>query len=312
MGRLTILIFFIFMLISLAGCDGVERTQTWMENAQEVPATPLATTATVEDVETTTGASDLTGVHENDLLSSNGEDEPEFVKRSSLSGGSGYGTEEILAVRFGEHENFERVVLDLGTGSGSATTVPEWNLTSRAGSGEIRLNLPTVITTDVSEGAFGGDLLDSFYVVRSPEGGMFVDIFASEAFVYRVIPLSDPARLVVDLRPSGREIGTLPFVRSGNTVLTQPRAGAAVSGPLVVCGYSRNPEAINVLTIRDRNGRMLVREVITSSDWAGTWGYFEATIEVPKFSGRGIMRVGAGSARDGSFEGVEIPVWGAG
>ena len=48
---------------------------------------------------------------------------------------------------------------------------------------------------------FGDGLLESFHVVRAPDGGMFMDIFARKAFLYRVLELEDPARLVVDFKP---------------------------------------------------------------------------------------------------------------
>ena len=38
------------------------------------------------------------------------------------------------------------------------------------------------------------------------------------------------------------------------------------------------------------------------------WGYFEASLEFPAFEGAATLRVGGVSPRDGSFEGVEVPV----
>ena len=53
----------------------------------------------------------------------------------------------------------------------------------------------------------------------------------------------------------------------------------------------------------------MVRQTVESNDWSETWGYFEATLDLPPFGGEGTLRVGAESARDGGFEGVEIPVY---
>jgi hypothetical protein len=54
----------------------------------------------------------------------------------------------------------------------------------------------------------------------------------------------------------------------------------------------------------------VVQQTVRSNDWASTWGYFEATLDLPSFSGKGTLRVGTESARDGNFEGVEVPVRG--
>ena len=73
-------------------------------------------------------------------------------------------------------------------------------------------------------------------------------------------------------------------------------------------GYSRNPEAANAITLTGPHGKVLVRRTVRSNDWSHTWGYFEATIDLPPFSRQGTLKVGAGSARVGTFEGVEIPI----
>ncbi len=234
-----------------------------------------------------------------------------FVARSEASGGSSYEADTILAVRYGAHQGYERVVIDLGTGDEPAETVPEWTLMSSADDGLLQVTLPSTSATGVSNGKLGDALLKSFYVVRAPDGGMFVDVFARKAFVYRVLELSDPARLVVDFKPGGEDLGVpLPAV-GGNTVLVEPRADARIGDPLTISGYSRNFEASNTIVLTDSDGEVVVRQTVLSNDWTSTWGYFEATLDLPPFSGKGTLRVGAESARDGSFEGVEIPVRGS-
>jgi hypothetical protein len=234
-----------------------------------------------------------------------------FVARSEASGGSSYKADTILAVRYGAHEGYERVVIDLGTGDEPAESVPEWTLMSSADDGLLRVTLPSTSATGVSNGKLGDALLESFHVVRAPEGGMFVDVFARKAFVYRVLELSDPARLVVDFKPGGKDLEVpLPAV-GGNTVLVEPRADARIGDPITVYGYSRNFEASNTIVLIDSDGEVVIRRTVLSNDWTSTWGYFEATLDLPPFSGKGTLRVGAKSARDGTFEGVEIPVRGS-
>ncbi len=233
-----------------------------------------------------------------------------FVASPEASGGSSYEADTMLAVRYGVHEGYERMVLDLGTGNKPAERVPEWTLMSPKGDGLLRVTLPSVSATSVSEGRFGADLLKSFYVVRAPEGGMFVDVLARRAFTYRVLKLSDPARLVVDFKPSGKPL-EVPLPRAGgNTVLVEPRAGARIHTPLTVSGYSRNFEASNAVVLVDSKGEVVVRRTVESNDWSETWGYFEATLDLQPFGRRGTLRVGTRSARDGTFEGVEVPIHG--
>lgn len=230
-----------------------------------------------------------------------------FAWETEESGGSGYDADTLLAVHYGVHQGYERVVIDLGTGKEPAVTVPRWTLVSEKGDGILRVNLPSASATCVSDGRFDDGLLDRFYVVRAPEGGMFVDFFARGAFRYRVLELRDPARLVVDFEPTGKNLDAPP-AQGGDTVLVEPRQGAGISDPLIVSGYSRNPEATNSITLTGPRGKVLARRTVRSNDWGHTWGYFESTLDLPQFGGTGTLKVGTGSARDGSFRGVEIPV----
>jgi len=216
--------------------------------------------------------------------------ETPFTAAPEMSGGSQGAADGILEVNFERREGYERAVLGFGSGG-----VPV--------SGD-----PSVDTTSVPDGLLGGSILDSFYVVRAPGGGLFVDIFATRAFQYRVTELDNPARLTIDYRPASVDLGSPIPVRETRTVLFEPRVGEAVTSPLRVSGYSRNPEASNTITLVDADGNVLSRSTVLSNDWLETWGYFEASLEFPPFEGQAMLRVGGQSARDGSFEGVEVPV----
>ena len=93
-------------------------------------------------------------------------------------------------------------------------------------------------------------------------------------------------------------------------MLVEPRAGARIGDPLTVYGYSRNFEASNTIVLTDSEGKTVVRRTVQSNDWASTWGYFETTLNLRPFTGKGTLRVGTEGARDGTFEGVEVPVRG--
>jgi hypothetical protein len=292
-------VLFLAALAACSGPDSVDRPVAASEDAAgEGPRTAVAAP---EAEEATVGVT----AHAGEKGGSSGVP---FVTRPEASGGSSYEADTVLAVRYGAHEGYERVVLDLGTGDEPAASMPEWTLMSSTGSGLLRVTLPSMSRTAVSDGTLGDALLQSFYVVRAPEGGMFVDVFARKAFAYRVLELSDPARLVVDFRSEGSDVR--PPVVGGDTVLVEPRAGAQIGNPLTVRGYSRNFEASNTIALEDSRGRAVIQRTVLSNDWTSTWGYFEATLDLPPFGGKGTLRVGTESARDGTFDGVEVPVTG--
>jgi hypothetical protein len=304
-AMLTLLaIVWLLLALALAACsspEAVERSVAAADSAAgEEPRTEVAASGAGES---TVGVAAHAGQTE-------GTSGDPFVSRAEASGGTNHDADTVLAVRYGVHEGYERVVLDLGTGEEPAETVPEWTLRASPKGGLLRVTLPSMSRTAVSDGPLGDTLLESFYVVRAPEGGMFVDVLARKAFEYRVMELSDPARLVVDFKPSGSPLEARPPAVGGDTVLVEPRAGARVGDPLTVCGYSRNFEASNTIVLTDPRGETVIRRTVLSNDWASTWGYFEATLDLPSFTGRGTLRVGAESARDGTFEGVEVPVKG--
>lgn len=268
-------------------------------------AVPAATPAAPE---TTAGATSPDAGK--DAPAANRPSPPPFVADPRAGGGKGLDADTVLAVRHGEREGYERLVLDLGVGDEPARTVPRWTLVSPKGDGLLRVNLPSVSITRVSDGGLGDGPLESFHVVRAPEGGMFVDTSARQAFLYRVLELEDPARIAVDFKPAGAPPKRPPPAAGGDTVLVEPRPGARISDPLTVSGYSRNPESANVVTLVDARGEVLVRESVVGNGRSSTWGYFEATLDLPPFSGKGTLRVGTASARDGSFSGVGIPAFG--
>lgn len=232
-----------------------------------------------------------------------------FAAKTRASGGSGYDADTVLAVRHGVYGDYERSVIDLGTGWEPAAVVPDWTLVSPEADGILRVSLPSASATRISDGGFSGGLLEGFYVVQAPEGGMFVDIFAREAFLYRVLELENPARLVIDFQPVGGEPKVSLPVRSENTVLVEPRQHARISDPLTVSGYSRNREAANTITLIDSQGKVLARRTVRCNDWNHTWGYFEATLDLPPFSGKGTLKVGTEGANKSTLESIEVPVW---
>ena len=234
--------------------------------------------------------------------------EAPFTATPKMKGGLDGAADSIREVRFGKHEGYERAVIDFGSEGAPASRVPAWSLSSPAGEGYARITFPDIDATSETDGMFGGSILDNFYVVRAPGGGLFVDVFATGAFRYRVIELSEPGRLVLDYHPKNGDLRFPIPAQAKKTVLFEPRQGEAIISPQRVSGYSRNFEASNTIMLRDSNGNVLSRRTVLSNDWTETWGYFEASLEFASFEGPATLRVGGVSPRDGSFEGVEVPV----
>lgn len=156
----------------------------------------------------------------------------------------------------------------------------------------------TVITDQLVETR----LVDRIYVVRSLEGGMFIDFHLAEPTQARVEAVVSPARLVLILKP-----GLVPlsgFSSMGDrVVVTSPPAGITVDPFLTVSGYSRTFEA-NVLLIATVGNDVVVERSTTAADWTETWGEFRSTISLPR--GSISLFVGESRAQDGMLEGVTV------
>lgn len=306
MRRASALLLVLLATALVGGCSGAGPVQGNIDASVGAKASPeaVATPAARGGPESTVGVASSDAAERGEGV------EGPFGTEPRAEGGAGFKADTLLAVRHGSHGGFERVVLDLGAGEEPAVAVPRWTLDCPEGDGLLRVNLPSANATAVSDGGLGGGLLEDFHVVRAPEGGMFVDVLAREGFRYRVLELAEPARLVVDFRPAGVAPKEPPPAEGGNTVLAEPRAGAEISDPLTVSGYSRNFEAANTIVLENGSGETLVRETVIANDWTSTWGYFESTLNLPRLPERGTLIVGTRSARDGLFEGVEIPVRG--
>jgi hypothetical protein len=292
----------LLVVVLVTGCGQGSREE------QRTGTTESSSTTPESRVQETTseGVSDQTP--QGDETSSEEAAEAPFTAAPETNGGSEGAADSIQGVRFGKHEGYERAVIDFGSEGAPASRVPIWSLSSPTGEGYARVTFPGVDATSEPDGTFGGSILDNFYVVRAPGGGMFVDIFATGAFQYRVTELSDPGCLIVDYRPASVGLSFLIPAQSKKTVLFQPHEGEAITSPITVSGYSRNFEASNTITLRDLSGNVLSQRTVLSNDWAETWGYFEASLEFPAFEGQATLQVGSGSPQDGSFEGVEVPV----
>jgi Immunoglobulin-like domain of bacterial spore germination len=278
----------ILLVLLVAGCAQAEREEQGTGTGEDSPG------GQTRQEKTSEGGTETT--------------EAPFTAAPEMSGGLGGTADGIREVTFERREGYERAIIVFGSGGGLASGVPSWSLSSPKGEGYARITFPDIEVTLDSDGGFGGAILNNFYVVRAPGGGLFVDLYAMGAFQYRVMELSEPGRLVVDFSPASVDLSFPIPVQAQRTVVFEPRTRETITSPLEVSGYSRNPEASNNIVLVDADGSVLARSTVLSNDWLDTWGYFESTLEFPAFEGTATLRVGAESARDGSFEGAEVPV----
>lgn len=214
----------------------------------------------------------------------------------------------VGGIRWQRHDGCERLVVDLaGADGGAAGGAGAVTAEVLRGLGVVRIALRDVegIDPDATDATFAGPLARAAYSVIAPEGRhVYVDVHLGDAAEAGVSTLGDPARVVVDLRPGGGPVpGPAPSHR--RVVVLEPRPGPATY-PLTVTGYARTFEA-NVVVRLERAGEDAYDDFTTASAWAEGWGHYSFTIPDGP-SGSVVLHVGEHSARDGSWEGVAVPL----
>lgn len=219
----------------------------------------------------------------------------------------------LQEVRFGDHVSYERAVLDLGWDQVPADYTPYYWWTRIDGGTILRVHLPTVSSTSTTEGEGLGMGISRYYVTRAfgPGGHLDVDLHLTDAAgPVNVFYLNYPARVVIDVPLNGENFYPEPAIGE-KFVLTQPREGYTVGpGSVTVVGYGRPFEARGAWRMKDADGEVVSRGSYSTTDWSSAWGRFSFTVDYPaSLSGeRGLLEVGESSAKDGSFEGVSVPL----
>jgi hypothetical protein len=225
-----------------------------------------------------------------------------------VEGGGAGDAGAVRALRWNAHEGCERFVIDLADGGDEPAGAPgRVRAELLRELGVVRVSLLDVerVGPEATEAGFGGALAGAAYAVRSPEGRwVFVDLHLAGSAEARLLLLRDPARVVVDLRPGGAPLPPPPATGT-RVVVLEPRAGDA-SYPVKVHGYARTFEA-NVVARLERAGEELLETFTTATAWVDAWGHFELTIPRGP-AGEVMLHVGEYSAKDGSWEGVRIPL----
>ncbi len=119
----------------------------------------------------------------------------------------------------------------------------------------------------------------SLYVVRSPQGNLFVDLHLSRAAAARIAISSSPATLVIEMEPSLAQLRDAPIIGSQVVVLA-PARGEVLPYPIRVTGYSRIEGGAVGVQLRQA-GVVVDSATVEATDWDGAWGWFETELAGP-------------------------------
>lgn len=192
---------------------------------------------------------------------------------------------------------------DFETSEGApATSVPDIRVDHLESLQVVRVTMD-VQASVIADQLVETELVERLYVVRSLDGGMFVDLHLSAPAAVRATTRSSPARLSVDLRP-----GFVPFTGESTiddrVVLVSPSSETVAEGDTTLfAGYSRTFEG-NVLVVVTQAGSTLTETSTTAADFQETWGEFRAGLSLP--TGEVSVFLGERSPEDGSLMGVTI------
>lgn len=221
---------------------------------------------------------------------------------SGLLDGEDGDAELVSGLRWNAYEGCERLVVELTTAGGAPATEPGGVRAELLREmGIVRLQLDDLVTsTAIADRVVERRLVDRVYVVRSLDGGLFVDIHLGSAVLARASVNRSPAEVIVDLQAGGPDLETRPII-TDSTVVVSP-TGKKGDYPLVVEGYARTFEATVVLRMRQGN-RLDVETVTSAADYLVTWGEYQ--FEIPQGpNGNVEVFVGEDSAQDGQESGV--------
>jgi hypothetical protein len=199
-------------------------------------------------------------------------------------------------------ERCESFRFEFETSEGApATAVPDISIDHLPSLQVIRISMgitSAVITDQLVE----TEMVDRLYVVRSLDGGMFVDLHLNTPAAARARVQSSPAVLSVDLRP-----GFLEFTGESSihdrTVVVSPGATSEIASITTFEGYSRAFEG-NVLVIVTQGDSVVTETSTTAADHLETWGEF--SVDVPLPTGEVSVFVGEASPQDGRIDGVTL------
>ncbi len=196
----------------------------------------------------------------------------------------------------------ERFGLEFETAEGAPATTPPTVVVDFLPSRQILRVWTDVDATVITDQLVETALVNRLYVVRSLDGGMFIDFHLSAPAWARVAITNSPARLGIELQPGADPLGA-PAVVTDQVVVTSPSVGTEIGTEVEVGGYARVFEA-NVMIVASLESETVAETNTTAADWATTWGEFRSAMTLPP--GQISLFVGEESAVDGQSTGATL------
>lgn len=206
-------------------------------------------------------------------------------------------------ILFEADESCESFWFDFVTAEGApATSLPAVEVGHLASRQVIRVEIDVDSATIVDQ-LVDSVLVERLYVVRSLDGGIFVDLHLAEPAAGRITVESSPARLRLDLIP-----GAIPFEgepsTSPNIVVVSPSDGDQVDRFTQIEGYAMDSDAEVTLIVTQGGGSVSTSSTSPRPN-PGGWGEFRAAIGLPT----GSSQVFVGEMKeDGGLEGIVVDV----
>ncbi len=179
----------------------------------------------------------------------------------------------VHTIRWHEYPLCERFEIEFASAEGapavrpptvSGTLVPE--------SGILRVALGGAVTSSpIADQKVDTDLVRSVYLVRDLDGTLFVDLHLATGVLARVESATGPARVVIDLSPTGEPATARPIV-TDRLVVTEP-TGGNVGYPLTVFGYERDGGTDLEATITPADGAAVSASGVAAPH-DDVWGAF--------------------------------------
>lgn len=254
--------------LTLTACVTVEAPTTTEPPAQTVPVAPTIAATTTTVGPTTTNTAQPPPIRAPTTLPEEQPlppippcltPEPVFGEQGEIDNYSPSGSDSALlaAIDWQVWEGCERFLFSMASTEGAPTLEPpQALLIIFREHGVLRvLHGPEVETSAVSYQLVDSPLVDRLYVLKSPGGGLYVDLHLAQPVAARMIPSSGPATLTIDLRPGGEPFASSPVV-TPRAVLLIPE-GDRFQYPFALAGYLRPGTEEWVATLTGVNGEVV-------------------------------------------------------
>lgn len=281
------------ILLILSGCADLLTDSTGATNAPSASTAPTSTTTGPSPTSSLAPVVDCPGIGE-------------FEEGGGIADidGSGSDSARLGRISWDDTDQCETFRFEFETSEGApATAVPDIRVEHLDSFHVIRIQVGVDVSV-IADQQVDTDLVDRLYVVRSLDGGLYVDLHLAAPAAARVTALESPARLGVELRP-----GFVPFAgtsaSTGDVVLVAPGDGSEVGTSVDLAGYTRSTEP-EVLVVVTRAGTLVSETSTVAADPNGVWGEFRTELTLPP--GEVAVFVGETSTEDGSLQGLTIDV----